>query len=68
MTLEEMRKMTTNEIDAKIVECKNELFSLRMQQSSGMLRETHKITEMRKTIARLKTIRREKEMEETDHE
>lgn len=61
MTLEEMRKMTTSDIDAKIVECKNELFSLRMQQSNGTLRETHKITEMRKTIARLKTIRREKE-------
>lgn len=61
MTTEEMRKMTTSEIDKKIEECKNELFTLRMQQSNGILRETHKITEMRKTIARLKTIRREKE-------
>lgn len=68
MTLEEMRKMTTEEIDKKIVECKDELFSLRMKQSSGMLRETHKITEMRKTIARLKTVRREKELEVTNNE
>lgn len=68
MTLEEMRKMTTSEIDAKIIECKNELFNLRMKQSNGMLRETHKITEMRKNIARLKTIKREKELEVTDHE
>ncbi len=61
MTTEEIRKMTTEEIDKKVIECKNELFDLRMKQSSGTLRETHKITELRKTIARLKTIKREKE-------
>lgn len=61
MKTEEIRKMTTSEIDAKIIECKNELFALRMQQSNGTLRETHKITELRKTIARLKTIKNEKE-------
>ncbi len=61
MNLEEMRKMTTSEIDKKVIECKNELFDLRMKQSSGVLRETHKINELRKTIARLKTIKREKE-------
>ncbi len=61
MKTEEIRKMTTSEIDAKIIECKNELFDLRMKQSSGILRETHKINELRKTIARLKTIKRELE-------
>ncbi len=61
MKLEEMRKMTTIEIDKKVVELKNELFDLRMQQSTGTLRETHKINELRKTIARLKTVKREKE-------
>lgn len=61
MKLEDMRKMTTSEIDAKIIECKDELFDLRMKQSNGMLRETHKINELRKTIARLKTIKNEKE-------
>ncbi len=61
MKLEEIRKMTTSEIDAKVIECKNELFDLKMKQSSGVLRETHKINELRKTIARLKTIKREKE-------
>lgn len=61
MKIEEMRKLTTSEIDAKVIECKNELFDLRMKQSNGSLRETHKINEMRKTIARLKTVKREKE-------
>lgn len=61
MKLEEMRKMTPSEIDKKIVEIKDELFTLRMQQSTGTLRETHKINELRKIIARLKTVKRELE-------
>ncbi len=61
MKTEEIRKMTTSEIDAKIIEVKDELFALRMSQSNGTLRETHKIKELRKTIARLKTIKRELE-------
>lgn len=61
MKAEEIRKMTPNDIDKKLIECKDELFTLRMQQSTGTLRETHKINELRKTIARLKTIKRELE-------
>ena len=61
MKLEEMRKMDTAELSKKITETKDELFKLRMEQSSGTLRETHKIHELRKTIARLKTVLNEKE-------
>ncbi len=61
MKLEEMRKMTPSEIDKKIVEIKDELFKLKMQQSTGALTQTHKINELRKTIARLKTVKRELE-------
>lgn len=61
MKTEEIRKMDTTKIDAKIIECKNELFDLRMKQSNGTLTQTHKINELRKTIARLKTIKNEKE-------
>lgn len=61
MSIEEIRKMDTTKIDEKILECKNELFDLRMKQSSGTLTQTHKIHELRKTIARLKTIKNEKE-------
>jgi len=60
MTSEEIRKMDVKDIDAKIVESKNELFDLRMKQSSGTLTQTHRIHELRKTIARLKTIKNEK--------
>ena len=61
MKAEDIRKMDTTEINKKIVETKNELFDLRMKQSTGTLRETHKIHELRKDIARLKTILNEKE-------
>lgn len=61
MKLEELRKMDTAELNKKVIECKNELFDLRMKQSSGTLRETHKIHELRKTIARIKTVLNEKE-------
>ena len=61
MKNDEIRKMTPSDIDKKIIECKDELFTLRMAQASGTLRETHKIKELRKTVARLKTIKRELE-------
>ncbi len=61
MKIEEMRKMDTAELNKKITETKDELFKLRMEQSSGTLRETHKIHELRKIIARLKTVLNEKE-------
>ena len=61
MKLDEMRKMDTAELNKKITETKDELFKLRMEQSSGTLRETHKIHELRKTVARLKTVLNEKE-------
>jgi large subunit ribosomal protein L29 len=61
MKSEEIRKMNTAEISNKIIECKEELFKLRMEQSNGTLIKTHKIHELRKTIARLKTILNEME-------
>ena len=61
MTMEEIRKMDTAEISKKITELKEELFKLRLEQSNVTLRETHKIHELRKTIARLKTVQNEKE-------
>ena len=45
MSLEDIRKMDTTEINKKIVDVKNELFDLRRKQCTGTLRETHKIQE-----------------------
>ena len=56
MKTSEIRKMSTDEINKKIVELKAELFDLRMRQATGNLEKPHKINEIRKTIARMKTI------------
>ena len=61
MKTSEIRKMKTEEINKKIVELKSELFDLRMKQATGNLDKPHKINELRKTIARLKTVLNEKD-------
>lgn len=52
----EIRKMSTEDINKKIVELKAELFDLRMKQATGNLEKPHKLNSLRKDIARLKTV------------
>ena len=59
----EIRKLSTEEINKKIAESKEELFNLRMKQATGSLENPTRIRELRKTVARLKTILREREIE-----
>lgn len=61
MKTSEIRKMSAEDINKKIVELKTELFELRMKQATGNLDKPHKINELRKTIARLKTVLNEKD-------
>ena len=61
--IEELRKLTTEELNKKIKENKEELFNLRMKQATGSLENPGRIKELRKTVARLKTILREREIE-----
>ena len=62
MKTNEIRKLSTEEINKKIVESKEELFNLRMKQATGSLENPGRIRELRKTVARLKTILNEREM------
>ena len=62
MTHKEIRALTTEEILSKIPECKEELFNLRMQQATGSLEKPSRINELRKQVARMKTIIREREL------
>ena len=57
-----MRNLTTEEINAKIKEAKEELFNLRFQQATGNLEQPSRIRELRHQVARLKTILREREL------
>ena len=63
MKTNEIRKLSTEEINKKIVESKEELFNLRMKQATGSLENPSRIRDLRKTVARLKTILREREIE-----
>jgi len=61
MKANEIRNLTTTEIEAKINEMKDELFNLRFQLATGQLENTSRIREIRKAIARMKTIINERE-------
>ena len=63
MKTNEIRKLSTEEINKKVTESKEELFNLRMKQATGTLENPARIRELRKTVARLKTILREREIE-----
>ena len=54
----------TEEITKKIEEYKDELFNLRLSQATGNLEKPSRIKELRKLVARMKTILRERELSE----
>ena len=63
MTNEEIRKLSNEELVKKIDESKVELFNLRLSQASGSLEKPSRINELRKLVARMKTVLRERELE-----
>ncbi|OQP04805.1 50S ribosomal protein L29 [Geobacillus sp. 46C-IIa] len=62
MKAKEIRDLTTAEIEQKIQTLKEELFNLRFQLATGQLENTARIRQVRKDIARMKTIIREREL------
>ena len=63
MKAKEIRNMTTEELEAKVAELKKDLFFLRMQHATNQLDNPVKISVVKKDIARIKTIIREKQTE-----
>ncbi|MDK2867048.1 MAG: large subunit ribosomal protein [Clostridiales bacterium] len=57
-----MKEMTSQELNEKVIELKNELFNLRFQLATGQLDNPLKIKAVKKDIARCKTILRDKEI------
>ncbi|MCM3741039.1 50S ribosomal protein L29 [Oceanobacillus luteolus] len=62
MKAKEIRELTTAEIEDKVKSLKEELFNLRFQLATGQLENTARIREVRKSIARLKTVARQREL------
>lgn len=62
MKASEFRNLTTAEIEQKINSFKEELFNLRFQLATGQLDNPVRLRELRKEIARAKTVIREREL------
>ena len=60
MKVKEIREMTSEELNAKLAELKGELFNHRFQHSINQLDNPHRIADVKKDIARVMTILREK--------
>ncbi|MEC2075504.1 50S ribosomal protein L29 [Metabacillus fastidiosus] len=66
MKANEIRDLTTAEIEQKVKSLKEELFNLRFQLATGQLENTARIREVRKSIARMKTVIRQREIAATN--
>ncbi len=62
----EIRKLSAKELDAKLLELKDELFKLRFQQAINQLDNPMRINAVKKDIARVKTIQRDLELHGAD--
>lgn len=63
MKVNELRELSTAELTEKLASCKQELFNLRFQNAINQLDNPQRIADVKKTIARVKTIIRERELE-----
>ena len=61
MKATEIRKMSVSDLEAKLADLKKDLLFLRMQHATNQLDNPIKISAVKKDIARIKTIIREKE-------
>jgi large subunit ribosomal protein L29 len=60
---DELRDLPDEELEAKLAEAKEELFNLRFQLVTGQLDNPMRIKQMRKQVARIMTVLRERELE-----
>ncbi|MEF2768953.1 MAG: 50S ribosomal protein L29 [Acutalibacteraceae bacterium] len=62
MKASEIRNLSAKELDAKLLELKDELFKLRFQQAVNQLDNPMRISAVKKDIARIKTVQRDIEL------
>lgn len=65
MKIKEVRDKTNEELAQELRELSTELFNLRSRKITGQLDKPHRFKEIRKTIARIKTIFRERELKQS---
>jgi large subunit ribosomal protein L29 len=68
MKARELADLDADELAAKLAEAKEELFNLRFQNVTGQLDDPHRLREVRKDIARVLTVMRQRELKELAHD
>ncbi len=63
MKIEDLRKLSNDELKKKIIETKEELFAKRMQQANGTLEKPSQLRSLRRDVAKMKTIIKERELD-----
>lgn len=67
MKASKIREMSSQELQQKLMELKSELFNLRFQMATGQLENPMRVREVKKDIARIKTIIRERELKAVEN-
>ncbi len=62
MKIQDIRDLSTQELEDKIKDLKEELFNLRFQNATNQLENPKRIASVKKDIARVKTVLKEKEL------
>ena len=65
MKVTEIRELTVDDLRARVTDLDDRIFRLRIQKSMGQLEAPAKVREVRRDLARIKTILREKELQAT---
>jgi large subunit ribosomal protein L29 len=61
MKIEDVRGLTPDQLADQLVNLKKEQFNLRFQKATGQVEKTHRVDQVRKDIARIKTVLRGKQ-------
>jgi large subunit ribosomal protein L29 len=61
MKIDDVRGMTPDQLAEALLNLKKEQFNLRFQAATGQVEKTHRVNEIRKDIARIKTVLRTKQ-------
>jgi large subunit ribosomal protein L29 len=61
MKIEDVRGLTPDQLAEQLVSLKKEQFNLRFQKATGQIEKTHRVDQVRKDIARIKTVLRTKQ-------
>ena len=61
MKIEDVRGLSPDQLSETLVSLKKEQFNLRFQKATGQIEKTHRVDQVRKDIARIKTVLRGKQ-------